>query len=209
VVIRARSANSIRDRGTASLKVRMYGCNLIPSVFSRIECLAYWGRPCMSGLAPRWAAKRPQNRQRGVPESTRRVYEGPLRSPARGKPAHHKSSAQHKSSFTTKAPLTTKAPSPQKPRSAQKLLHHKIPGQHKKPRSPQRVCSPERASLLTASLPGCRRASLDTSGHQLTCARHSSRASVKALQNSHIEQRNALHPSIPSPASRSLFGTWT
>ena len=30
MVIRARSANSIRDRGRASHKVRMYGCNLNP-----------------------------------------------------------------------------------------------------------------------------------------------------------------------------------
>ncbi len=82
MVIRARSANSIRDRGTASLKVRMYGCNLIPSVFSRIECLAYWGRPCMSGLAPRWAAQQPSPTHRVLSGQTHRQALGPLRSPA-------------------------------------------------------------------------------------------------------------------------------
>ena len=43
-----------------------------------------------SGLAPRWAAQQPQESQRGFPDVSRRGVSGPLRAPARGKPARHK-----------------------------------------------------------------------------------------------------------------------
>ncbi|WP_155989957.1 hypothetical protein [Pseudomonas sp. RIT357] len=49
----------------------------------------------MSGLAPRWAAKRPQSGYRGFQDKPERLFLGLLRSPARGKPAHHNNPARH------------------------------------------------------------------------------------------------------------------
>jgi hypothetical protein len=42
------------------------------------------------GLVPRWAAQRPQYSQRALSVKTLRQVLGLLRSPARGKPAHHR-----------------------------------------------------------------------------------------------------------------------
>ena len=43
----------------------------------------------VSGLAPRWAAKQPQKQALRFVLKTSVAGLGPLRSPARGKPAHH------------------------------------------------------------------------------------------------------------------------
>ncbi|WP_112196288.1 hypothetical protein [Pseudomonas sp. LG1E9] len=45
----------------------------------------------VSGLAPRWAAKRPPEGRRDFSGKPQRLVLGLLRSPARGKPAHHRS----------------------------------------------------------------------------------------------------------------------
>jgi len=45
----------------------------------------------VSGLAPRWVAKPPQQERRILSDRMRRLVLGLLRSPARGKPAHHTS----------------------------------------------------------------------------------------------------------------------
>ena len=49
----------------------------------------------VSGLAPRWAAKRPQLESSGVPGISRWQVLGLLRSPTRGKPTRHKKLARH------------------------------------------------------------------------------------------------------------------
>ncbi len=59
-------------------------------------------RPCMVGslfvvsrLALRWGEKRPQSSRRVYPGRTQWPVLGPLRSPAQGKPAHHKGCVRH------------------------------------------------------------------------------------------------------------------
>ncbi|MFL6921557.1 hypothetical protein ACJ6YK_20555 [Pseudomonas marginalis] len=49
----------------------------------------------VSGLAPRRAAKRPQNLSSGFTWKNAVFLMGPLRGPARGKPAHHKELVHH------------------------------------------------------------------------------------------------------------------
>ena len=52
----------------------------------------------VSGLAPRWAAKQPQKQALRFVLKTSVAGLGPLRSPARGKPAHHR---HHRSPAST------------------------------------------------------------------------------------------------------------
>ncbi len=49
----------------------------------------------VSGLAPRWGAQRPHYIRRVVSGKPQCVEKGLLRSPTRGKPAHHKKPASH------------------------------------------------------------------------------------------------------------------
>ena len=53
------------------------------------------GLAVVSGLAPRWAAKQPHPRRCGLADTPSCLGLGLLRSPARGKPAHHSEPAHH------------------------------------------------------------------------------------------------------------------
>ena len=73
--------------------------------------------PVVSGLAPRWAAQQPQCKRRVLSYETRCEVLGPLRAPARGKPAHHNKGTYNNKPIRPDAKL----PGPSKPTVAAKL----------------------------------------------------------------------------------------
>jgi len=84
-----------------------YQANLIGS---------FWGSPIVvSGLAPRWGAKRAQPRRRVLSDKPDWHVLGPLRSPAQGKPAHYNSLNHHNNPNHNNKPGSP----PQQPRSPQ------------------------------------------------------------------------------------------
>ena len=104
----------------------------------------------VSGLAPRWAAKQPQKQALRFVLKTSVAGLGPLRSPARGKPAHHRHHRSPASTTSNIAIFPARRPRVQR-------RHHQQGQQRDRAYCGHRTCCAERAYCGERACPalGC------------------------------------------------------
>ncbi|WP_416152105.1 PLP-dependent transferase [Pseudomonas sp. Bout1] len=117
-------------------------------------------RAVVSGLAPRWAAKQPNNGKRRYFRQNAVGDLGPLRSPARGKPAHHRAMAPMNAFLLLQSLQTLALRMERHTANALKIDHFKLtanlqaPGEHRRSQIPGLPSGVHHPTLRPARRPG-------------------------------------------------------